>query len=55
MKWNDIPFDENASPEVKALEFELQFRENGGDEPQVDNNPYSQANFNSQAERRDTK
>ncbi len=28
MKWNDIPFDENAEPEVKALEFDLQVAEN---------------------------
>lgn len=26
--WNDIPFDENASPEEKALEFDLQYEEN---------------------------
>lgn len=26
--WNDIPFDENATPEEKALEFDLQFEEN---------------------------
>jgi hypothetical protein len=31
MKWNNIPFDENASPEEKALEFDLQIAENGGD------------------------
>lgn len=30
MKWNDIPFDENASPEEKALEFDLQYAENQG-------------------------
>jgi hypothetical protein len=28
MKWNDIPWDENAEPEVKALEFDLQVEEN---------------------------
>jgi len=28
MKWNDIPFDENASGEVKGLEFDLQYEEN---------------------------
>jgi hypothetical protein len=28
MKWNDLPWDENASPEVKALEFDLQIEEN---------------------------
>ena len=45
-KWNDIPYDENATPEAKAQEFDLQLRENGGENPQVDNNPYSQDNFN---------
>lgn len=30
-KWNDIPFDENASAAEKALEFDLQVAENGGD------------------------
>ena len=29
-KWNDIPFDQNASPAQKALEFDLQVQENGG-------------------------
>lgn len=29
-KWNDIPFDENATPNQKALEFDLQVQENGG-------------------------
>jgi len=28
--WNEIPFDENADPNVKALEFDLQIQENGG-------------------------
>lgn len=28
MKWNDIPYDENAEPEIKALEFDLQCEEN---------------------------
>lgn len=28
MKWNDIPFDESAKPEIKALEFDLQVEEN---------------------------
>jgi len=28
--WNEIPFDENAEPAVKALEFDLQVQENGG-------------------------
>lgn len=31
MKWNDIPYDEYAEPQVKALEFDLQIEENGGD------------------------
>lgn len=39
MKWNDIPFDENASAEEKALEFDLQVAENGGD-PQPEAEPY---------------
>lgn len=29
--WNEIPFDENASAAEKALEFDLQVAENGGD------------------------
>ena len=29
--WNDIPFDENARPEVKADGFDRQLTENGGD------------------------
>ena len=33
MYWNEIPYDEKAAPDVKALEFDLQVRENGG-------NPY---------------
>jgi len=28
--WNEIPFDESADPNVKALEFDLQVQENGG-------------------------
>jgi hypothetical protein len=28
--WNEIPFDENADPNQKALEFMLQVQENGG-------------------------
>lgn len=31
MKWNEIPFNENASAAEKALEFDLQVAENGGD------------------------
>lgn len=25
--WSDIPFDEDSTPEEKALEFDLQFEE----------------------------
>lgn len=28
MRWNEIPYDETASPEEKALEFDLQVEEN---------------------------
>lgn len=28
MKWNEIPFNESATPEEKALEFDLQYEEN---------------------------
>lgn len=28
--WNEIPFNENAEPAQKALEFDLQIQENGG-------------------------
>lgn len=28
--WNEIPYDENADPAQKALEFMLQVQENGG-------------------------
>jgi hypothetical protein len=40
MKWNEIPFDEDASPEVKGLEFDLQIEENGGDSTVTHKNPY---------------
>lgn len=33
-KWNEIPFDENASPETKAHEFDLQVAENAAAQPQ---------------------
>lgn len=36
MKWSEIPWDENASPEVKALEFDLQYVESGGEPPQLE-------------------
>lgn len=45
MKWNDIPFDEKAPDEVKALEFDLQVEENRQAAPPQDNNPYSEENF----------
>lgn len=28
MRWEDIPFDPTAAPEVKAREFDRQFSEN---------------------------
>jgi hypothetical protein len=36
MKWNDIPWDENVSPDVKALEFDLQVEENAVTESEDD-------------------
>lgn len=44
--WNEIPFDENATPAEKALEFDLQIAENGGDpnakgQQEGDWNPYN--------------
>ncbi|WAB09299.1 hypothetical protein SEA_STELLA_59 [Streptomyces phage Stella] len=50
--WNEIPFDASASAEEKAAEFEAQWNENGGNDPQVDNNPFSKENFNSEPDRR---
>ncbi len=44
-KWNDIPFDPNAEPEVKALEFDLQLAENQADAPEDKSNPFSEENF----------
>jgi hypothetical protein len=41
MRWNDIVFDEGASPEVKGLEFDLQIEENGGDSTVTHRNPYA--------------
>lgn len=40
MKWNDIPFDESATPEEKALEFDLQHEENKQAAPEDNSNPY---------------
>ncbi len=51
-KWNDLPFNEDDSPEQKAANFDSQWNENGGNDPQVDNNPYSKENFNSDTDRR---
>ncbi len=28
VSWNEIPFDSNAEPDVKAQEFDLQYAEN---------------------------
>lgn len=50
MKWNDIPFDKDATPEEKALEFDLQVEENQADAKPDSSNPYSPENF--QPERR---
>lgn len=30
--WNDIPFDENATPQEKADEFDAQYSENRDEE-----------------------
>lgn len=43
--WNEIPFDEGASPEEKALEFDLQLAENQADAKPDTSNPYSPENF----------
>jgi hypothetical protein len=40
MKWNDIPFDASADPDIKGLEFDLQVEENGGDSSVTHRNPY---------------
>jgi len=32
--WNEIPFDEEATPQQKGENFDAQIRENGGD-PEV--------------------
>jgi hypothetical protein len=44
--WNETTFDPNASAEEKALEFDLQIAENGGDpkaQPEAEGNwnPYN--------------
>jgi len=46
VKWNDIPFNEECSPEDKAEQFNRQYTENGGNDEPEDNNPYSKENFN---------
>ena len=33
-KWNDIPYNDNDTPEQKAEQFDAQVLENGGD-PEV--------------------
>lgn len=50
--WNDIPFDKNASPEVKADEFDKQFAENKANAPEDKSNPYAKG---SKPERRKKK
>lgn len=46
-KWNEIPFNEECSPEEKAEQFERQWDENGGNDDTPDkSNPYSKENFN---------
>lgn len=39
-KWNDIPWDKDASPEEKADQFDRQFEENKRDAPEDKSNPY---------------
>ena len=43
-KWNEIPFNKDATPEEKADEFDRQYAENQSDEPDK-SNPYSKENF----------
>ena len=40
MKWNDIPYDQNATPEEKGVEFDLQYEENKQSAPEDNSNPY---------------
>lgn len=44
-RWNEIPFDPKATPEEKALEFDLQYEENSASAPEDKSNPYSDENF----------
>lgn len=37
--WNDIPYNEDADPEIKGIAFDLQIEENGGDSS-VTHQPY---------------
>lgn len=39
VKWNDIPYNEDADPEIKGIAFDLQIEENGGDSS-VTHQPY---------------
>lgn len=40
MKWNDTPFWEGASPEIKGMAFDQQIEENGGDPNVTHTSPY---------------
>lgn len=40
VKWNEMPFFEDTTPEIKGLEFDLQLEENGGDSSVTHKNPY---------------
>ena len=42
--WNEIPFDESATPEEKAAEFDAQFAENQANAPEDNSNPYAKEN-----------
>lgn len=46
VKWEEIPWNKDATPEEKAEQFDRQYAENGGNDPQEDTNPYSKENFN---------
>lgn len=40
VKWNEMPYFEDTTPEIKGLEFDLQIAENGGDPGVTHQNPY---------------
>lgn len=46
VKWNDIPFNRDDTPEQKAENFDRQYEENKQDAPEDKSNPYSKENFN---------